>query len=90
MAKLIRLGRLFDLFMELGVPLKEYYMSSVDEYGYESSPSRYNDITKVLSTKEEEALVTKIDDYDPFEVAEKNGGPVPNKWDCICRSLTSH
>ena len=72
---LIAWSSTFRLFKELGVPLKPYYMSSESK----SQPSRYNDITKMLSTKEEEKLLTHSVDFDPFHVSVKNEGPVPDE-----------
>ena len=64
------------MFDELDVPLKDYYMFSKSH----SQPSRYNDITKLLSDKDENELLAKDESFDPFRVSEANGGPVPEEY----------
>ena len=73
--RLIFRQRTFELFDELDVPTKKYYMQSAEGWG--PQPSHYNDRTKFLSKEDEEKLLGKVD-FDPFCVSEKHGGPVPD------------
>ena len=72
--------RTFDLFKTLDVPLKPYYMESFGANQCKNQPSRYNDITKVLSGKEEQKVLEFDPTYDPFGVSVANNGPVPDEW----------